>query len=512
MHSATLAAGPGAFHIAWIPNRIVEGSPPPAITGWKVLYRKSGTTTWSEVDISDADARSHTQTGLDSETAYEVQVAATNSTGTGVLPASPYTVTTLAGSLSSSSIPQPPANLRATQIGKNLALTWDAPTSGDTVSTYQIRWRVGATTAERDAAPWSSPVQVTQRTLTLAGISGAALYELQVASITGTILSFPALTAWEATLRWPEIIHPEKPTNLSATQSGNNLALTWDAPTGGVTVSTYQVRWRTGATTSARNNAAWSDPVTVKGLSHTIPGISNAVFYQAEVASLTDQLLTFPEFIRWQTRTEGPEVTVLVTPRNFAATRGDGEVTLAWDAPAGAGPYSTYQVRFKTGADEAALTAAQYGDPVAATALTYAITVANNARYMAQVAAINDNEPDFISWDATVQSAAPAFADAAFELPTLYVRADAYSLEFPAATSPDSTPINYTLGGLPANSGLTFAADTRILSGIPTAEAVAGGEATLAYAATDSTAFSVEQQIPIRFGEFDMDVDESGTV
>ncbi|CAJ2377641.1 MAG: hypothetical protein IBGAMO2_80011 [Arenicellales bacterium IbO2] len=34
----------------------------------------------------------------------------------------------------------------------------------------------------------------------------------------------------------------------------------------------------------------------------------------------------------------------------------------------------------------------------------------------------------------------------------------------------------------------------------------------LTYTATDSAAFSVEQQIPFRFGAFDMDVDDSGTV
>ncbi|MDA7972639.1 MAG: fibronectin type III domain-containing protein, partial [Gammaproteobacteria bacterium] len=936
-----LTAGPGAFRVTWLRDN--SGGNTPVETGWKVQYRKSGATTWTDADISDADARSHVQTGLDSETAYEVQVAGTNARGTGTIPATPYTVTTLAGTLTSPSIPKPPRNLSATQSGNSLAVTWDAPASGDTPTAYQVRWRIGADTRRRDVAEWSTPVQVTQRTHTIAGVSGAALYEVQVASISNTLLSFPAFITWDTTLSGPTIVQVEKPVNLAATQSSNSLNVTWDAPTSGAVVTKYQIRWRTGKTKGQRAAAAWSSPVTVTGgqatgNTHTIPGISNAVFYQVEVASVTDQLITFPEFIKWEARVGGPQITTpqiptnltathgngaltlnwgpptrgatvgtyhvrwrsgatkaarnaaawsapvqvenathyaipniaddrttlyqaqvasitddllvftglihwkttvqwpeitvpeppqnlrathsgdtltlsweaptsgatvsgyrvryrtgstlalletagwsapvqaigrsqsitgisagtlfegqvasitpalatfpdfiewetslfwpsrpagapwlrpdpqddgvdivytppaflgfppatevrvryrrpnngdwgntggeegqarmvtpgtndvpgfagwlwqwslndaggiirtaggsifgpgntweiqmayingqtpvnwspqrtvtvgapgeatnvrvsggpgafvaqwdgsrgpattdwqvryrkkgeadytsveiaeagarsyvqnglepgteyevlvvgtnsngtgvlplspqsvttgvtdTVTPRNLAATRGDGEVTLAWDAPSGAGPYSTYSVRFKTGADEAALTAAEYGDPAAATALTYAITVANNERYAAQVAAVNDGAPEFVSWDAAVQSAAPEFTDAAFSLPTLYVRAEPYSIEFPAATSPDSTPVNYTLGGLPANSGLTFAADTRILSGIPTAEAVAAGEATLAYAATDSAAFSVEQTIPVRFGEFDMDVDESGTV
>ena len=929
--NVTLTAGPGAFRVAWVPSTASSSA---TVTGWQVQYRKSGTTTYTHTDISDAGARSHTQTGLDPEAEYEVQVAGTNSHGTGVLPANPYTVTTLAGSLSSPSIPQRPVNVSATQSGNSLVLTWDAPSSGPTPTAYQVRWRTGATRKARAAAAWSSLVQVTQRTHTIAGISDSVLYEVQVASITNTILAFPAFTAWDVALFGPEITRPEKPENLTATQSGNNLELTWDAPGSGVTVSTYQIRWRTGPTKGQRNASEWSNPVTVEGLTHTIPGISNAVFYQAEVASLTDQLFTFPEFIRWQTRAEGPEITApeiptnltathgdgaltlnwdppasgatvgtyrvrwrsgrtkvardaaawsapvqvenarhykipnisnqalyeaqvasitddllvftdlihwqtmvqwpeitvpeppqnlrathsgdtltlsweaptsgatvsgyrvryrtgstqdsletagwsapvqaisrsqsitgisagtlfegqvasitpalatfpdfiewetslfwpsrpagapwlrpdpqddgvdivytppaflgfppatevrvryrrpnngdwgntggeegqarmvtpgtndvpgfagglwqwslnddggiirsiaggifgpgntweiqmayingqtpvnwspvrtvtvgapgettnlrvlggpgafvaqwdgsrgpattdwqvryrkkgetaytsveiaeasarsyvqnglepgteyevlvvgtnsngtgvlplsprsvttgvtdTVTPRNLAATRGDGEVTLAWDAPSGAGPYSTYSVRFKTGADETALTAAEYGDPAAATELTYAITVANNERYAAQVAALNDDAPEFVAWT-SIQSAAPEFTDAAFELPTLYVRADAYSIEFPAATNSDSTPINYTLAGLPADSGMEFAADTRILSGIPTADAVAAGAGVLTYTATDSTAFSVEQQILVRFGAFDMDVDESGT-
>ena len=928
-------AGPGAFRVAWAANTITNTP----VTGWKVQYRKSGTTTWSETDISDAGARLHVQTGLDSETAYEVQVAGTNNHGTGILPATPYRVTTLAGTLTSPSIPKPPRNLSATQSGNSLALTWDAPSSGPTPTAYQIRWRTGATIGARNASAWSSPAQVTQRTHTIAGVSDSVLYEVQVASITNTILSFPAFTDWDATVRGPAITRPENPRHLGATQSGNNLEVTWDAPGSGVTVSTYQIRWRTGPTKGQRDRAAWSAPVTVTGgkpagNSHTIPGISNAVFWHVEIASITDQLLTFPEFIRWQgisgptitapevptnlTATHGdgaltlnwdppasgatvgtyrvrwrsgrtkvardaaawsapvqvenarhykipnvsnqalyeaqvasitddllvftdlihwqttvqwPEITVpeppqnlrathsgdtltlsweaptsgatvsgyrvryrtgstlalletagwsapvqaigrsqsitgisagtlfegqvasitpalatfpdfiewettvgwpsrpagapwlrpdpdgngvdivytpptflgfppatevrvryrrpnngdwgntggeegqarmvnpgtndvpgfagwlwqwslndaggiirtaggsifgpgntweiqmayingqtpvnwspvrtvtvgapgettnvrvlggpgafvaqwdgsrgpattdwqvryrkkgetgytsveiaeagarsyvqnglepgteyevlvvgtnsngtgvlplsprsvttgvtdTVTPRNLAATRGDGEVTLAWDAPSGAGPYSTYSVRFKTGADETALTAAEYGDPAAATELTYAITVANNERYAAQVAALNDDAPEFVAWT-SIQSAAPAFTDAAFELPTLYVRADAYSIEFPAATNSDSTPINYTLAGLPAGSGMEFAADTRILSGIPTADAVAAGAGVLTYTATDSAAFSVEQQILVRFGAFDMDVDDSGTV
>ena len=92
------------------------------------------------------------------------------------------------------------------------------------------------------------------------------------------------------------------------------------------------------------------------------------------------------------------------------------------------------------------------------------------------------------------------------------MRANPYSVELPAATNPDSTPINYTLAGLPAGTGMEFAADTRILSGTPTADAVAAGGGVLTYTATDATALSVEQTFLLAFGEFDMDVDESGTV
>ncbi len=945
-----LTAGPGAFRVTWLRDN--SGGNTPVETGWKVQYRKSGATTWTDADISDADARSHVQTGLDSETAYEVQVAGTNARGTGTVPATPYTVTTLAGTLTSPSVPKSPRNLSATQSGNSLAVTWDAPASGDTPTAYQVRWRIGLDTRRRGVAEWSTPVQVTQRTHTIAGISDSVLYEVQVASISNTLLSFPAFITWDTTLSGPTITQVEKPVNLAATQSSNSLNVTWDAPTSGAVVTKYQIRWRTGKTKGQRAAAAWSSPVTVTGgqatgNTHTIPGISNAVFYQVEIASVTDQLITFPEFIKWEARVGGPRITTpqiptnltathgngaltlnwgpptrgatvgtyrvrwrsgatkaarnaatwstpvqvenathyaipniaddrttlyqaqvasitddllafpglidwrttvqwpeitvpeppqnlrvthsvdtltlaweppasgatvmtyrvryktgsteallatagwsapvqtttrsqsisgivtgtffeaqiasinddilafpdfieweatvgwpsrpagapfvsvvprhasgvgfleisysrpgflgvppaeevrirhrspngtwssnggeegqarpdshtvfaggiwtwshrnnggtllslpvasghtweiemayangrtqpkwskvrtatggtpaevtgvevvagpgafqiswrgtvgdtglgfvfnptgwevlyrkkgesdytsveiadpsarayvqnglepgaeyevmvagttapgtgvlpasprtvtisatdAVTPRNLAATRGDGEVTLAWDAPASGGPYSTYKVRVKTGADEAALDAAEYGDPVAVGELTHTITVANDELYAAQVAAINDSAPEFVSWDATAQSAAPKFAgaaqesaDAAFELPVFYVRANPYSVQLPAATNPDSTPINYTLAGLPAGTGMEFAADTRILSGTPTADAVAAGGGVLTYTATDATALSVEQTFLLAFGEFDMDVDESGTV
>ena len=415
VHSATLTAGPGSFRVAWIPSQIDAGAEAPATTGWKVLYRKSGTTTWSETDISDAGARSHTQTGLDSETAYEVQIAATNSTGTGVLPANPQTVTTLAGSLSSPSIPQPPANLRATQSGNNLALTWDAPAGGPTPTAYQVRWRAGATTAERDVAAWSNPVQVTQRTHTIAGISDSVLYEAQVASITDTILAFPAFTAWDVTARGPEITLPEKPANLAATHSGTNLTATWDAPTSGAVVTKYQIRWRTGGTRAQRNRAAWSSPVTVTGgkatgNTHTIPGISNAVFYQVEVASVTDQLIAFPEFIKWEARVGGPRITVPFVPTGLTATHGNGALTLNWVAPTQGAAVGTYRVRWRSGASVAARDDAEWSAPVQVeNALHYVIPNISNDRttlYQAQVASITDDLLVFtglIHWKTTVQ-------------------------------------------------------------------------------------------------------------
>ena len=610
-------AGPGAFRVSWAANTITNTP----VTGWKVQYRKSGTTTWSETDISDAGARSHTQTGLDSAAAYEVQVAGTNNHGTGILPATPYTVTTLAGA------PKPPRNLSATHSVDTLTLAWEPPTSGATVMTYRVRYKTGSTEALLATAGWSAPTQTTTRSQSISGISAGTLFEGQVASINDDILAFPDFIEWEATVGWPSRPAGAPWLRPDPQEDGVDIVYTPPAFLGFPPDTEVRVRYR------RPNNGAWGNTGgeegqarMVKPGTNDVPGfagglwqwslnddgggiirsIAGGIFgpgntWEIQMAYINGQTpvnwspvrtVTIgapgeatnvrvsegpgafvaqwdgsrgPATTGWQVRYRkkgetaytsveiaeasarsyvqnglepGTEYEVLVvgtnsngtgvlplsprsvttgatdtvTPRNLAATRGDGEVTLAWDAPSGAGPYSTYSVRFKTGADEAALTAAEYGDPVSATERTYTITVSNNARYAAQVAAINDNAPDFISWDATVQSAAPAFADAAFELPTLYVRADAYSLELPAAISPDSTPVNYTLAGLPAGSGMEFAADTRILSGTPTADAVAAGGGVLTYTATDATALSVEQTFLLAFGEFDMDVDESGTV
>ena len=400
--STTLTAGPGAFRVAWVPN---EG---PAATGWKVQYRKTGASEWTEVDISDGGARSHTQTGLDSEAAYEVQVAATNTRGTSGFPASPQTVTTLAGSIPNDAVfPKRPVNFRAAQSGDNLTLTWDAPTSGVEVSVYRVRWRTGATRAERDAAAWSPPVQVETRTFTVTGVSDSVLYEAQIASINSAVLSFPAFIAWDVTARGPEVTAPNAPRNLRATQSGNSLTLVWQEPNSGPVVSTYQVRWRTGATTAARNAAAWSDPVTVEELTHTIPGVSNAVFYQAQVASVTKQLLTFSDFIQWEATASGPNITLPNAPINLTATQGDGALTLNWDPPASGAAVGTYRVRWRSGATTAERNAAAWSAPAQVTERTYTVPgISNAVLYEAQVASISDDIltfPAFLRWETTVR-------------------------------------------------------------------------------------------------------------
>ena len=135
-----------------------------------VRYRESGVNAnWTEV-LGTGASRSHTITGLNTGTTYEVQVRTVNGG--------------IAGDWSPSGAGRPQATVPRTpsapsvnaESSSSFRVTWSAPSGGPSISSYEVRYsRSGATN-------WSSPENAgdsSSRSDTIAGLDSNTTYQVQ---------------------------------------------------------------------------------------------------------------------------------------------------------------------------------------------------------------------------------------------------------------------------------------------------------------------------------------------
>ena len=160
-------------------------------------YRVTGTSPWTAAP--NTSVTSVTLTGLSSSTQYDVQVAAGNSGGL-----SGYS-TTVTGTTAAPSIAAPgsPSGLTVgTPTATAVPLTWTAPTTGGTVATYSVQYRVTSV-----GGSWTSVTGIATASTTVTGLTASTQYDFQVAAVnaggtsaytattTGTTAAAPSTTA-----------------------------------------------------------------------------------------------------------------------------------------------------------------------------------------------------------------------------------------------------------------------------------------------------------------------------
>ena len=155
--------------IQWTPPHNVGK---PAITGYKVRYKKTaaaGWTAWSST--LGATVRSLEVTGLDTGAAYYFAVAAVSSLGTGAWSDS-LQASTLA-------VPGQVSGLVLTSATKTaLSVLWSAPSSpGSTISKYQLAYRPPTVTDWANATVIELAGTITSRTIT--GLDKGVTYQLR---------------------------------------------------------------------------------------------------------------------------------------------------------------------------------------------------------------------------------------------------------------------------------------------------------------------------------------------
>ena len=360
------AAGPGQVSLSWTAPS--DGGN--AITGYDVEWSSDNGTTWSS-PLSSATTNTATAaivTGLTNGTSYVFQVAAINGLGTGnwsaqSAPATPATT------------PSAPTAVTASAGNQQATVSWQPGNDGgSSITSYDVRYSSdsGATWTSAGVAYSGSPATVT-------GLVNGTSYVFDVAEINGVGTSAYSAASSPAV---PSGV-PGTPSGVSASAGDAQATVTWTAPSAnGSTITGYEVRYSTnGGTTWTSAGANFSSsPATVTGL-------ANGTSYVFDVAAIdangTGAYSTASSPVT-------PSTTPGV-PTSVSLTRGDGQVSLTWSAPADGGATITgYDVEWSGDAGATWSTPLSSATTSAATAATVT-GLTNGTGYIFRIAAINAN-------------------------------------------------------------------------------------------------------------------------
>ncbi len=373
------AASSSALNVGWTAPTETGGTAA-TISGYKVRWREKDTAphtagdqagAWNADDGVAADsATAHAISGLESNTAYEVELRALNGidpggawsdagTGMTALPLGVFWSASLRVQATGSSRVGCDNGVTGKQCSTGTVLTEDDFTvNGRSYSVTRIRYITsGVLTVRLTRGP-----DAALGALSLC-IGADAAFPLtgqnSELTFTGTGLGWsagdtvPLRIATSCAAGAPTV--PDQPADLAATPDDGRLDLTWRAPPG--SVSGYDVHYTSSTTVDndadvgSNTNAAtgWvavsrteSDPPAV---SQSITGLTNGTPYRVRVRA--KNAIGVGD---WARRTATPAVPVAPSvPRNVTVTPGDGKLTMSWEAPAswGTWPAEAYFVQWK---------------------------------------------------------------------------------------------------------------------------------------------------------------------
>lgn len=339
-----------------------EGDAP--VTLYELRGRAVGAATWGAPTLFDPAENNFSTTfelAVFDDTEYEWQVRAINAGGHGEWSAPASAAAVVA--------PNAPLNLTATRADSSVSLTWQRGAGGGTPTSYTVRARVAGT------APWTIQQSTVASSLTVSGLTNGTSYEFTVHAANAAGYSDASILA-SATPAAP----PGPPEGPSLAPGDKSLTATWTAPadTGGLPVSSYEVRYKLSETST------WSTGQEVSGTNVVIDGLVNGSVYDVSVRAKNAAGVG-----GWSATATGKPATVPGAPAGLAATAGDSLINAVWGPPAdnGGATISGYEVRIRVsgGAWGAATPVAQASRSF--TGLT------NGTAYEVGVRALNDQGP-----------------------------------------------------------------------------------------------------------------------
>ena len=200
---SVLSASANSLAVSWVEP--ANAGPP--ITDYDYRYRtNSPQGNWTEVTSTAIRGPSTTVGGLSENTAYDVQVLATNAegssdwsaSGTGMTLSSPPPSTTA----------NAPENLQATTGNTQVTLSWDAPNDdgGADITGYAYRYKEsGGDFSDYMDIPESGPGEANARSYTVTGLMNEQEYVFQVRAVNEHGGGLPA----EVVVALPTVINTE---------------------------------------------------------------------------------------------------------------------------------------------------------------------------------------------------------------------------------------------------------------------------------------------------------------
>ena len=326
--SVTVTRGDGVLNVTWS-----------AVTGadfYNVNTSDDGRATWQRAK-SRVTGTSTTLTGITNASTYVVSVQAVSSGGIAgkwgdSSPAGPYTPPSTPAPTPPTTAPAAPSSVTATRgtFGQGLlTVSW---TASDGAAWYNVR------TSDDNGSTWTAgPAEVKSTSATVTGVYDAlpVIAAVQAVNAIGS-------SGWAqspiADVECPDghacitdATPPFQPTTVTATAGDGSLTVSWTAVSD---ATSYNVN------VSDNHKSTWSRAKSgATGTSATVTGLTNSATYYAAVQAVNSAGVS-----AWSVSPAAgpytPPASVPGAPASVTVTRGDGTLSVSWDAVSGATSYN----------------------------------------------------------------------------------------------------------------------------------------------------------------------------
>jgi titin len=382
--------GPERVTVTWSAPSSDGGS---GIASYQVRYRVAGAgTELGTVNVA-APRSAATVSGLTNGTAYEFVVVAVNANGAGA--DSPWSA-----SVTPAELPNSPSGLTATAGNAQVSLSWTAPAgNGSAVQSYKVEMSANG------GVSWTTIEAANAATTYVAtGLTNGTTYAFRVSATNavGTGIYGSLVAATPATVA-------TAPTNLAIATGDGFVSLSWLAPVsnGGLPTTHYVVeQWNAGTSTWDQICGVTGQPSCTAALTRVVTGLTNGVTHDFRVAAVNARGAG-----AYATQSAAASIgAVPGIPTGLTATSGNGQVALAWSAPAslGGSPIVGYKIeRSPTGTGDWSTVSANTGSAITA----YTVSgLANGTQVFFRVSAINGGGTGSASSTANATPNQPATA------------------------------------------------------------------------------------------------------
>jgi len=334
-------------------------------TSYNIYYlTASGVTKANGTKIADALSPA-VHTGLSDGTTYYYVVTAVNETGEG--PASVQVAATTVTPVPVPVAPSAPLGVSAAGGANQVTVSWPAVAGATSYNIYR------STASGVSPANGTKIVGVTSP-YTNTGLAAGTMYYFVVTAMNGAGESGASMQSSATTNAAPPAI-PAAPTGVTATGGASQVSLNWTAVTG---ATSYNVYWSTVAAVGTAGTK-----ITGAARPYVQTGLAPSTTYYYVVTAVNGSGESAPSAQAAAT-TNAPVPVVPAAPAGVTATGGTNQVTVSWNAVAGATTYNLYYGT-SSGVTKASAKIVNAASPyvhtglAAGTAYFYVVTAVNGA-------------------------------------------------------------------------------------------------------------------------------------